>query len=76
MEAAIARDPALRVSPVRLLREPLLWAAVAAFVGAAGGLLGTFREAALEVSYNLTLSAMFFARRWRSTRGRRSQRSL
>lgn len=41
-----ARDPALEVRPKKLLREPLLWAAAAAFVGAAVGLAGTSRLAA------------------------------
>ena len=51
MEAAPGRDPALRVSPLALLREPLLLAAAAAFVGGAVGLVGTFRHAAVEVAY-------------------------
>jgi predicted ester cyclase len=52
MEAVPSRDPALRVSPVALLREPLLLAVAAAFVGAAVGLVGTFRQAAIEVAYD------------------------
>lgn len=40
-----ARDPALRASPVALLREPLTWIALLGFIGAAVGLIGTFRQA-------------------------------
>jgi predicted ester cyclase len=62
MEAmAAARDPALRGSRLALLRQPLSWAAAAAFVGCAVGLLGTFREAALVVSQEAVWSAMLFA---------------
>ena len=61
MEAAPGRDPALRVSPLALLREPLLWAAGAAFVGAAVGLLGTFWQARLLTSYDFELSAEILA---------------
>ena len=41
-----ARDPAPEVPPKKLLREPLSWAAAAAFVGAAVGLAGASRLAA------------------------------
>jgi len=62
MEAmAAARDPALRASRLALLRQPLSWAAVAALVGCALGLLGTFREAAWVVSQEAALSATLFA---------------
>jgi predicted ester cyclase len=62
MEAmAAARDPALRASRLALLHEGLSWAAAAAFVGCALGLLGTFREAALVLSQNVAVSAVLFA---------------
>lgn len=48
MEAMVAdRDPHLRVPPLKLLREPLSWAAAAAVVGAGVGLVGTFWQASL-----------------------------
>jgi len=40
------RDPALRVTPAVLMREPLFWATSAAFIGATVGLIGTSRQAA------------------------------
>ncbi len=62
MEAmAAARDHALRASRLALLRQPLSWAAAAAFVGCAVGLLGTFREAAWVVSKEAALSALLLA---------------
>jgi hypothetical protein len=45
---AATGDPTLEVPPVKLLREPLFWA-LAAFVGVAVGLVGTFSWAALMV---------------------------
>ena len=42
MEAVPAPNPALRVSPLALMRQPLAWAAMAAFLGSAVGLAGTF----------------------------------
>ena len=50
MEAAATLDPTVRTPPSALLREPLAWAALAAFVGSAVGLAGTFAWAAWEVS--------------------------
>ncbi len=61
MEAAPARDPALRISSAKLLREPLSWATFAAFVGAAVGLVGTFAQAAVFVSYTPDMSTVMFA---------------
>ena len=62
MEAlAKARDSPLRASWLAILYEPLLWAALAAFVGGALGLFGTFLQAALEISYSPTLSAIYSA---------------
>jgi predicted ester cyclase len=62
MEAmAAARDPALKASRLALLRQPLSWAAAAAFVGCAVGLLGAFREAAWVVSQEAALSDILFA---------------
>lgn len=62
MEAMTAtRGSALWAPPFGLLREPMFWAASAAQAGSAVGLVGTFRQAALEVSYDFTLSAMIFA---------------
>jgi predicted ester cyclase len=61
MKALAARDPALRASWLAMLREPLLWAALAAFVGGTLGLFGTFLQAALEISYTPTLSTIYFA---------------
>ena len=58
---APGRDPVVRVPFAALLRQPLLLATAAVFVGCVVGLLGTFRQAALEVSYNSTFSAMLFA---------------
>lgn len=50
MEAiAATADPTLERPPVKLLREPLFWASVAAFVGVAVGLAATFSFAALMV---------------------------
>jgi hypothetical protein len=40
--SATTLDPAVRASPAALLREPLAWAALTAFVGSAVGLAGTF----------------------------------
>jgi predicted ester cyclase len=48
MGAAATLDPAVRTSPASLVREPLAWAALAAFVGSAVGLVGTFSWAARE----------------------------
>lgn len=45
------RDPALRASPVALVRDPLFWTAMLAVVGATVGLVGTFRQAAAFASY-------------------------
>jgi predicted ester cyclase len=42
VEPATAIDPTIRASPAVLLREPLTWAALTAFVGSAVGLAGTF----------------------------------
>jgi predicted ester cyclase len=62
MEAlAEAHDSPLRASWLAILYEPVLWAALAAFVGGALGLFGTFLQAALEISYTPTLSAIYFA---------------
>lgn len=50
MEAAgtaPAGNPVRGRTPTRLLREPLWWAALAAFVGTALGVLGMFRQATL-----------------------------
>ena len=61
MKATASPDPALRAFRPALLREPLFWAAAAAFVGAAVGLAGTFAlDAALD-PYNEARSAFFFA---------------
>ena len=48
MGAAATHDPAIRASPAALLREPLAWAALAAFLGSVMGLVGTFAWAAWE----------------------------
>lgn len=61
MEATATRDPTLRVSPAVLLREPLFWAASAAFVGGAVGLVGTSAQAAVDVSYTPSMSTVLFA---------------
>ena len=58
---APVRDPALRASVPALVREPLLWAAMAAFVGAAVGLLGTLWQARLVVSFDLDPTADLWA---------------
>jgi predicted ester cyclase len=42
VEPATAIDPTIRASPAVLLREPLTWAALTAFVGSAVSLAGTF----------------------------------
>lgn len=49
------------VRRVALLREPLLWAALAAFVGTAVGLIGTFRYAGMVASLDFTLFGVIFA---------------
>ena len=59
---AAARDPTLRASPLTLLREPLFWAAAAAFVGTTVGLVGTFAQAAVVVSYTPSLSTVLSRR--------------
>ncbi len=65
MEATATRDPTLRVSPAVLLREPLFWAASAAFVGGALGLVGTSAQvsvqASLGVSYTPSMPTVLFA---------------
>jgi hypothetical protein len=48
MGAAAILDPAVRASPAALVREPLAWAALAAFLGSAVGVAGTFSWAAWE----------------------------
>ncbi len=58
---AAAHDPSFRAPRLALLREPLSWAALAAFVGSAVGLLGAFRQAGLEVSQDFTVSAILFS---------------
>ena len=51
MEAATSpRDPAIRVPPGAVLREPLFWANAAAFAGAAFGLLGNFLQVHVQSS--------------------------
>ena len=50
MEPATTLDPTVRASPAALLREPLSWAALTAFVGSAVGLAGTFAWTAWERS--------------------------
>ena len=50
VEAAAIPDPTVRASPAALLREPLAWAALTAFVGSGVGLAGTFAWATWEVS--------------------------
>ncbi len=50
MEPATTLEPKIRASPAALLREPLAWAALTAFVGSAVGLAGTFAWAAWEGS--------------------------
>src|ERR687893_262251 len=52
MEAAAAHDPAVRRSSSALLREPLTWAAIAAFVGTSVGLAGTLSWLAWEGMLN------------------------
>lgn len=61
MEAAPVRDPALKVSPAKLLREPLLWAAVAVFAGAAVGFFGTVWQAKLLTDLDYDLSANIYS---------------
>ena len=41
MKAAAAHDPAIRASSSAVLREPLTWAAITAFIGTTLGLAGT-----------------------------------
>jgi hypothetical protein len=48
VEPATTLDPTVRATPAALPREPLAWAALAAFVGSAVGLAGTFAWAAWE----------------------------
>ena len=57
MEAAPARDPALKVPPAKVLREPLSWAAAAAFFGAAVGLVGSVWQAQLLAALDFDLAA-------------------
>jgi predicted ester cyclase len=55
VEATVATsDPTLEVPPAKLLREPLFWASVAAFVGVAGGLVGTFSMVAWFLNASIT----------------------
>jgi predicted ester cyclase len=55
MEATAATsDPTLEVPPAKLLREPLLWASAAVFVGVVVGLAGTFSMAAWWVDASTT----------------------
>ena len=62
MDAMVAaRDPDLRVRPLKLLREPLSWAAAAAVLGAGVGLVGTLWQASLVSSYDFDLSAELYA---------------
>lgn len=62
MEATVlACERTLKIPPWTLLREPLLWAATTAFVGAAVGLIGTFAEANAIVTMTSSLHAMLFA---------------
>ena len=62
MESMVAaRDPALRVPPLKLLRDPLSWAAAAAVVGAGLGLVGTSWQASLISSYDFDLSAELYS---------------
>ena len=56
-----ARELTLRASPLALLREPLFWAAAAVFVGTSVGLVGTFAQAVVVVSYTPSLSTVLFA---------------
>lgn len=68
MEATVlACDRTLKIPPWTLLREPLLWAAATAFVGAAVGLIGTFAEAHAIVSMNPSLRTILFAEVTRSS---------
>jgi hypothetical protein len=48
--------------PAVLLREPLFWAASAAFVGGVVGLVGTSAQAAVVVSYTPGMSTVLFAK--------------
>jgi predicted ester cyclase len=50
VEPATTLEPTIRASPAALLREPLAWAALTAFVGSAVGLAGTFAWASWEGS--------------------------
>ncbi len=50
VELATTLDLSVRASPAALLREPLAWAAMTAFVGSAVGLAGMFAWAAWEGS--------------------------
>jgi predicted ester cyclase len=52
MKAAAAQDPAVRRFSSALLREPLTWAAIAAFVGTSIGLAGTLSWLAWEGMLN------------------------
>ena len=56
-----ARDPDLRATPLKLLREPLSWVAAAAVFGAGVGLFGTLWQASLVSSYDFDLSAELYA---------------
>lgn len=61
MEVAANREPGGRVRLAYLAREPLLWAALAAFVGVAIGLAGTAGYANVMTSFDSGLSTMLFA---------------
>ena len=61
MEAASASHPGEATIRGKLLREPLLWASVAAFAGTALGLLGTVRQATLGDSFYVDPAAQLLA---------------
>jgi hypothetical protein len=61
MEAASASHPKGGNARAKLLREPLLWAGVAAFAGTALGLLGTVRQATLGNSFYVDPAAQLLA---------------
>jgi predicted ester cyclase len=61
MEVASASHPKWDSARAKLLREPLLWGGVAAFVGTALGLLGTVRQATLGTSFYVDPVAQLLA---------------
>jgi hypothetical protein len=61
VEVALDCESVPRASFTTLVREPLLWAALATFVGTAVGLVGTLRYAGLMTSDSFSLFGMLSA---------------